>query len=76
MMELGMLDTDDDRVEVMPLPFARLEEVEREYIILALERTYWRVEGKFGAAELLGLNPNTLRSRMRKLGIRRPAAHA
>jgi len=49
-----------------------LSEVERNHIIAILEKTYWRIEGRNGAAEILGINPNTLRSRMRKLGIRRP----
>jgi formate hydrogenlyase transcriptional activator len=49
-----------------------LEEVERRYITSVLEKTHWRVHGKGGAAEILGLNPNTLRSRLQKLGIRRP----
>jgi formate hydrogenlyase transcriptional activator len=51
----------------------RLEEVEREHILEVMERTYWRVEGKYGAAAILGLRPGTLRSRMKKLGIRRPS---
>ena len=50
----------------------RLEEVEREHILRVLERTYWRIEGEHGAAAILGLNPGTLRSRMKKLGIKRP----
>lgn len=50
-----------------------LEELERRYITEVLEKTRWRVHGKKGAAELLGLNPNTLRSRLQKLGIQRPA---
>jgi len=49
-----------------------LEEMEREHITRTLEKTYWKVSGEDGAAVLLGLNPNTLRGRMRKLGIRRP----
>jgi chemotaxis protein methyltransferase CheR len=50
-----------------------LQEVERHHILQMLEQTRWRVEGKHGAAIRLGLNPSTLRSRMRKLGIERPA---
>jgi len=50
----------------------RLAEAEREYILEALEGTGWRIEGQRGAAQLLGLNPSTLRTRMRKLNIRRP----
>ncbi len=48
-----------------------LEEVEREYIIEILERTHWRISGEAGAAGVLGMNPATLRSRMKKLGISR-----
>jgi len=46
-----------------------LEQVEREHILNALERTGGKVYGKGGAAELLDLNANTLASRMRKLGL-------
>lgn len=49
-----------------------LKDVEREYILRMLEKTRWKVHGPLGAAVLLGMNPNTLRSRMRKLGIQRP----
>ena len=48
-----------------------LGEVEREYIIETLEHTGWRIEGPSGAANILGLNPSTLRTRMMKLGIHR-----
>ena len=51
-----------------------LEEVERDYIIRTLENTGWRIEGPFGAAKILGLNPSTLRTRMVKLGIQRRRA--
>jgi chemotaxis protein methyltransferase CheR len=46
-----------------------LEEHEKLYIIKVLEKTNGRIEGKSGAAELLGINPSTLRSRIKKLGI-------
>ena len=48
-----------------------LEEVEREWIIRTLESTGWRIEGQYGAAKILGLNPSTLRTRMLKLSIQR-----
>jgi PAS domain S-box-containing protein len=48
-----------------------LAEMEREYILRVLDRVGWKVEGKSGAAEVLDMNPGTLRSRMKKLGIRR-----
>jgi formate hydrogenlyase transcriptional activator len=46
--------------------------MERNHIIHALKETLWVVHGKKGAAELLGINPSTLRSRMEKLGIKKP----
>jgi PAS domain S-box-containing protein len=49
-----------------------LRKLERDNIILALEATDWKVAGKTGAAQLLGMNPSTLASRMKTLGIRRP----
>ena len=49
-----------------------LEKVERDHIVRILEQTHWKVSGKNGASEILGLNVSTLRVRMRKLGIRRP----
>ena len=49
-----------------------LAEMEREYIRSILEQTGWRVRGEGRAAEILGLKPSTLESRMKKLGIQRP----
>jgi len=49
-----------------------LVELEREYISQVLRRTNWRIEGDNGAAHILGINPSTLRGRMRKEGIHRP----
>ena len=49
-----------------------LEDVERLHILGILEKTGWRVTGKGGAAEILGLKRTTLQSRMKKLGIKRP----
>ncbi|HEX5220351.1 MAG TPA: sigma 54-interacting transcriptional regulator [Verrucomicrobiae bacterium] len=49
-----------------------LEEVERRHIETVLKQTNWIIEGERGAAKILNLNPSTLRSRMQKLGIRRP----
>ncbi|WP_333879335.1 sigma 54-interacting transcriptional regulator [Methylobacter sp.] len=48
-----------------------LEAVEREHITRTLEATGWQISGAKGAAAILGMNPNTLRSRMLKLGISR-----
>jgi PAS domain S-box-containing protein len=48
-----------------------LEQVEKRYILNILEQTSWVIEGDRGAAKILDLHPNTLRSRMKKLGIDR-----
>jgi transcriptional regulator with GAF, ATPase, and Fis domain len=53
-------------------PLLALDDVEREHIRSVLERCGWRVNGAGNAAEMLGLHPNTLRFRMKKLGIARP----
>ena len=45
--------------------------LEHDYILQVLHKTGWRIEGEHGAATLLGLNPSTLRARMRKYGILR-----
>ncbi|BDG03121.1 sigma 54-interacting transcriptional regulator [Anaeromyxobacter oryzae] len=55
------------------LPYAEtLRDRERAHIEAVLERTHGRVSGPAGAAAILGINPNTLRSRMKKLGIGLP----
>jgi Nif-specific regulatory protein len=53
-----------------------LEDVERAHILRVLEETKWVIHGKRGAALVLGLNPDTLRSRMKKLGIKRPGRNS
>lgn len=59
--------------EVPPDPEAslNLDEAQRKYIIKALKQTGGRIDGPTGAALLLGINPSTLRNRMKKLGIRK-----
>jgi|GEM_PF-656141 len=49
-----------------------VQKIEREHILKALQEVGWRIEGHKGAAQLLGLKPNTMRARMKKLGIMRP----
>jgi formate hydrogenlyase transcriptional activator len=51
---------------------ASLAEVERHHILAVLQQTAGVIAGPKGAARILDLHPNTLRSRMQKLGIRRP----
>ncbi len=54
-----------------PTRIDSLENNERQHILRALNATQWVIHGKKGAAELLGINPSTLRSRIAKLGIKR-----
>jgi DNA-binding NtrC family response regulator len=54
-------------------PAEALQDVERSHILRVLDGCRWTIEGRGQAAERLGLNPSTLRNRMRKLGIRRSA---
>ena len=51
----------------------RLDEVEADHLRAVLQGTQWRVRGKRGAAEIIGLKPTTLEARMKKLGIHRPS---
>jgi formate hydrogenlyase transcriptional activator len=53
-------------------PLESLESSTRNHILAALEKSGWVIDGPRGAAKILGLPPNTLRSRMKKLGIVRP----
>ncbi|MBK5275401.1 MAG: sigma 54-interacting transcriptional regulator [Desulfuromonadales bacterium] len=46
-----------------------LADLEQDHILQVLRKTGWRIEGKSGAAIILGLNASTLRARMRKFGI-------
>ena len=48
-----------------------LEAMERAYIVRVLKAAGWQIEGERGAARVLGLNPSTLRGRLRKLGIKK-----
>jgi GAF domain-containing protein len=54
-----------------PLTDAQLRALERENLRLALERSGGRIYGRGGAAEILGLQPTTLASRIRALGLER-----
>jgi formate hydrogenlyase transcriptional activator len=69
-----------DKLEISSLPLSSavrtLEEMERNQIFKTLSETRWRINGKNGAAVILGLHPSTLRARMHKLGILRPETKA
>jgi transcriptional regulator with GAF, ATPase, and Fis domain len=51
-----------------------LDDAQRKHIEGVLDRCQWRINGAGNAAERLGLHPNTLRFRMKKLGLTRPDA--
>jgi len=68
----GPLSSAAERV----IPESEWREMERANLIRALRAAAFRVSGKGGAAELLGLNPATLASRMRVLGLHRRALDA
>lgn len=53
-------------------PDKSLFQVEKDHILSVLNQTNWVIEGMDGAAKLLAIHPNTLRSRLKKLGIIRP----
>ena len=80
----GILDLADfigDPLDVVATTRSRevlrpLLEVERDHIELVLQSVAWRIEGAGGAAQVLGLRPSTLRTRMQKLGIERPERRA
>ena len=61
-----------DKITGRILTARELQGLERENIIRALEESGWRVSGDKRAAELLGMNPSTLSSRMKALEIKRP----
>ncbi len=50
-----------------------LQQIEKSHIVKVLKITNWKISGEQGAAAILEMHPNTLRSRMNKLGIRRSA---
>lgn len=63
---------------IVPDQLVPLDRAMAQHIEAALTQTHGRIEGPYGAAALLGINPHTLRARMRKLEIdwqryRRPA---
>jgi transcriptional regulator with GAF, ATPase, and Fis domain len=74
--KLRLADDLLDRRPTVPIengndPLKSLQEIETEYILRVLERTKQRIDGPKGAAAILKINPSTLRSRMRKLGIKK-----
>lgn len=68
---LDRFDTLQKSEEPVSADVKALFELEHDHVLRVLQKVGWRIEGKNGAAILLGLNPSTLRARMRKYGIAR-----
>jgi DNA-binding NtrC family response regulator len=62
-----------DRVDLEYLTDSEMQRLERENLFAVLEKTAWKIKGLDGAAELLGVKPTTLISRMGKMGLKRPS---
>jgi len=72
MLDLSHLDLAPSRPRTSPI--MTLAEVEHRHIQETLKATHGKIKGKGGAAELLGINPSTLYSRMRKHGFQHTPA--
>jgi len=68
---LDRFDTFRETVEPTGQEVKVLAELEQNHILQVLQQTGWRINGTKGAAVILGLNPSTLRARIRKYGITR-----
>src|SRR6266403_404589 len=64
---------DGGEVESEYLTDAEMRRRERENLFAVLQKTGWKIKGVDGAAELLGLKPTTLISRIEKMGLKPPA---
>ncbi len=80
-IERAVIISDSSRLKITPFTekeinldkkIIPLADFERQYITRILNLTFWRIAGEKGAAKLLGLHPETLRSKMRKLKINKP----
>jgi len=59
--------------DVMVITDEEIRQIERRNIIAALRMTKWKMGGAGGAADLLGIRPTTLASRMKAMDIQRPS---
>jgi DNA-binding NtrC family response regulator len=69
----SFLPLDVDQAEPEYLTESEMRRRERENLFVVLQRTGWKIKGVDGAAELLGVKPTTLISRIEKMGLKRPA---
>lgn len=63
----------DAGAEIKVVSEVELRRRERENLLAALNRTNWKIKGADGAAELLGVKPTTLLTRLKRMGLKRPA---
>jgi PAS domain S-box-containing protein len=70
-LRLGSWFVHNSTDKIVPDELTTLEVMDRDYIVKVLEKTKWKIRGKNGASEILGLKPTTLESRMKKLNINR-----
>jgi len=61
-----------DEVEPEYLTESEVRRRERDNLLAVLEKAGWKIKGIDGAAELLGVKPNTLIARIKKMGLKRP----
>ena len=79
MIERAIITAQNKILKVEPLTntkaisdqFIPLEEFEKKYLVDVLQKTHWKIFGEGGAASILKINPDTLRSKIRKLGIKK-----
>ncbi|MEJ1238275.1 sigma 54-interacting transcriptional regulator [Chryseolinea sp. T2] len=67
-------DSNENSDGVVRVEDNSLERIERDHILSVIEKCNWKINGDNGAAVMLNMNPNTLRSKMKRLRIARPVA--
>lgn len=70
-LNLSYWKPDSESKMEFPTTIKTMEQMQYDHIVRTLEKTHWRVSGPDGAAAILDMHPQTLYSRMRKLGIKR-----
>ena len=70
---VALADLNEETTSARIRTSQELEDLERDNLLRALAVTQGRISGESGAAALLGINPSTLRSRMKALGVKSPA---
>ena len=70
--ELRPVQEDNLNNSIAETELLPLAEVERLHILRTLQKTGWQISGLKGASHILKMNPSTLRSRIKKLGLKKP----